>query len=50
VVERLQAAGVHVTAPANPLRGISVESAYIAGFVQQIPRPVLAVGHSSEAR
>jgi alpha-beta hydrolase superfamily lysophospholipase len=27
VIERLQAAGVRVTAAANPLRGISVDSA-----------------------
>jgi pimeloyl-ACP methyl ester carboxylesterase len=46
VVERLQAAGVQVTAPANPLRGISHDSAYIASFLKQIPGPVLAVGHS----
>ena len=30
VIERLQAKGVPVTAPANPLRGISADSAYIA--------------------
>jgi pimeloyl-ACP methyl ester carboxylesterase len=29
VVERLQAAGMQVMAPANPLRGISIDSAYI---------------------
>ena len=46
VVQRLQAAGVQVTAPANPLRGISVDSAYLASFVRQIPGPVLLVGHS----
>jgi pimeloyl-ACP methyl ester carboxylesterase len=46
VIERLQAAGVQVTAPANPLRGITVDSAYVASFVQQIPGPVLLVGHS----
>ena len=27
VIERLQADGVQVTAPANPLRGISIDSA-----------------------
>jgi alpha-beta hydrolase superfamily lysophospholipase len=27
VIERLQAEGVQVTAPANPLRGISIDSA-----------------------
>jgi pimeloyl-ACP methyl ester carboxylesterase len=46
VIERLQKAGVQVTAPANPLRGISIDSAYIASVFNQIPGPVLAVGHS----
>src|SRR5919112_2072917 len=46
VVERLQAEGVQVTAPPNPLRGISIDSAYINSFLNQIPGPVLAVGHS----
>ena len=46
VIERLQKAGVQVTAPANPLRGIASDSAYIASFLNQIPGPVLAVGHS----
>jgi pimeloyl-ACP methyl ester carboxylesterase len=46
VVERLLAADVEVAAPANPLRGIAHDSAYIASFLKQIPGPVLAVGHS----
>src|ERR671920_1892491 len=46
VIERLQADGVQVTAPPNPLRGISIDSAYIASLLEQIPGPVLAVGHS----
>jgi pimeloyl-ACP methyl ester carboxylesterase len=46
VIERLLARGVQVTAPANPLRGISYDSAYIASVLGQIPGPVLAVGHS----
>jgi pimeloyl-ACP methyl ester carboxylesterase len=46
VIERLQAKGVHVMAPANPLRGISVDSAYFAAILAQIDGPVLAVGHS----
>src|SRR3712207_1407383 len=46
VVERLQAEGVQVTAPPNPLRGISIDSTYIASFLDQVPGPVLAVGHS----
>jgi pimeloyl-ACP methyl ester carboxylesterase len=37
---------VQVTAPANPLRGLSLDSAYIASVFDQIPGPVLAVGHS----
>ncbi len=46
VIERLQAAGMQVTAPPNPLRSIAHDSAYISSFIQQIPGPVLAVGHS----
>jgi pimeloyl-ACP methyl ester carboxylesterase len=46
VVERLQAEGVRVTVPANPLRGISHDSAYINSLLRQIPGPVIAVGHS----
>ena len=30
----------------NPLRGISIDSAYVAGVFEQTPGPVLAVGHS----
>src|SRR3954452_4384312 len=46
VIECLQAAGIQVTAAPNPLRGISHDSAYVASFMQQVPGPVLAVGHS----
>ena len=46
VIERLLARGIKVTAPANPLRGISIDSAYIASVLEQTPGPVLAVGHS----
>ena len=46
VIKRLQAKGVRVTAPANPLRGLSVDSAYIAGVLAETPGPILAVGHS----
>ena len=46
VVERLHAEGVQVTAPANPLRGISADSAYVASYFGQVPGPVVAVGHS----
>ena len=46
VIERLQAKGVQVTAPANPLRGISIDSAYIAGVLEETSGPIVAVGHS----
>ena len=46
VTERLQAKGVNVIAAANPLRGISHDSVYVASVLAQIPGPVLAVSHS----
>jgi len=46
VIARLQAKGVAVTAPANPLRGIAADAAYIAAVLDQIDGPVVAVGHS----
>lgn len=39
-------AGVGVQAIVNPLRGLAVDSAYVASAIAQIPGPVLAVGHS----
>jgi pimeloyl-ACP methyl ester carboxylesterase len=46
VIERLQAKGLQVIAPPNPLRGISTDSAYISAVLEQIEGPVLVVGHS----
>ena len=46
VTERLVAAGVPVMAIVNPLRGIKHDAAYVASAINQIPGPVLAVGHS----
>jgi pimeloyl-ACP methyl ester carboxylesterase len=46
VIERLQAKGVPVTAPPNPLRGIVADSAYVAAVLAQTGGPVVAVGHS----
>ena len=46
VIERLQAKRVKVTALANPLRGISNDSAYVAAVFDETPGPVVAVGHS----
>jgi pimeloyl-ACP methyl ester carboxylesterase len=46
VVAQLLAAGVAVRAVSNPLRGISHDAAYVGSALEQIPGPVLAVGHS----
>ena len=46
VTERLVAAGIPVTAIVNPLRGVENDAAYVASVINQIPGPVLAVGHS----
>jgi pimeloyl-ACP methyl ester carboxylesterase len=46
VIERLQGVGITVTAPPNPLRGVAHDSAYIASLLNQIPGPVVLVGHS----
>jgi pimeloyl-ACP methyl ester carboxylesterase len=46
VAELLQKEGYSVIAPANPLRGITADSAYIASALDQIEGPVLLVGHS----
>jgi pimeloyl-ACP methyl ester carboxylesterase len=46
VIKYLQAQNIKVIAAANPLRGISIDAAYIASLLRQTPGPVLAVGHS----
>jgi pimeloyl-ACP methyl ester carboxylesterase len=46
VIERLQAAGYTVDAPADPLRGLNYDSDYIASYLKQISGPVILVGHS----
>ena len=46
VIERLQQHGYTVIAPANPLRGVAADSAYIASLLNQIDGPVLLAGHS----
>jgi pimeloyl-ACP methyl ester carboxylesterase len=46
VIERLQAKGVQVTSASNPLRGISIDSDYVAGVLNETAGPVVAVGHS----
>ena len=46
VITRLRANGVPLIAPANPLRGIAADSAYIGAVLSQVEGPVVAVGHS----
>ena len=46
VLTELDAAGIDAVAPANPLRGIPSDAAYLTSFVNQLGRPTLLVGHS----
>ncbi|WP_181808079.1 alpha/beta fold hydrolase [Streptomyces shenzhenensis] len=46
VVERLQRNGYTVAAPANPLRGVAQDSAYLASFLKSIKGPIVLAGHS----
>jgi pimeloyl-ACP methyl ester carboxylesterase len=46
VVKRLQRAGYPVIAPANPLRGLSSDAAYIGSVLTTVEGPVVLVGHS----
>jgi pimeloyl-ACP methyl ester carboxylesterase len=46
VIELLQADGIKTTTAPNPLRGLTHDAAYVASFLNQIPGPVLLVGHS----
>ncbi|WP_404816082.1 alpha/beta fold hydrolase [Streptomyces thermolineatus] len=46
VIERLQRLGHRVVAPANPLRGLSGDSAYLASVLERIEGPIVLVGHS----
>src|SRR5215470_10694293 len=46
VIQLLQQQGYTVVAPANPLRGLAADSAYLSSVLAQIDGPVLLVGHS----
>jgi pimeloyl-ACP methyl ester carboxylesterase len=46
VVRRLQSDGYPVVVPANPLRGLPGDSAYVAGVLRSVAGPVILVGHS----
>lgn len=46
VIRRLQAQGVQVRAPMNPLRGLASDAEAIARYTTTIEGPVVLVGHS----
>ena len=46
VTKRLLRDGYTVIAPANPLRGTTSDSAYIASVLASVPGPIVLVGHS----
>ncbi|MFJ3841710.1 alpha/beta fold hydrolase [Streptomyces sp. NPDC090054] len=46
VIEQLQQAGYPTIAPANPLRSLPTDAAYIASVLRSISGPVVLVGHS----
>ncbi|MEU1662458.1 alpha/beta hydrolase [Streptomyces sparsogenes] len=45
VISRLHTAGLTVRAPANPLRDLAQDAAYLRSVVRQIDVPVVLVGH-----
>jgi pimeloyl-ACP methyl ester carboxylesterase len=46
VLKRLIRAGYPVLAPANPLRGVASDSAYLASVLKTISGPIVLAGHS----
>jgi pimeloyl-ACP methyl ester carboxylesterase len=46
VIERLQGEGVEVTAPPNPIRGLTADTAYLASVLDQTRGKIVLVGHS----
>jgi pimeloyl-ACP methyl ester carboxylesterase len=46
VTQRLQDDGYTVIAPANPLRGVQTDSAYLSSVLATITGPIILVGHS----
>jgi pimeloyl-ACP methyl ester carboxylesterase len=46
VAQRLQRRGYTVLAPANPLRGVAYDAAYLRSFLSSIKGPIVLVGHS----
>ncbi|MEU8971123.1 alpha/beta hydrolase [Streptomyces monashensis] len=46
VIQRLERHGYTVMAPANPLRGLHSDAAYIASVLKSVKGPVVLAGHS----
>jgi pimeloyl-ACP methyl ester carboxylesterase len=46
VVARLQRDGYTVDVPANPLRGVASDSAYLASYLKTVTGPIILAGHS----
>lgn len=46
VTNRLQQRGYTVIAPANPLRGLASDAAYVASAIRDVRGPIVLVGHS----
>jgi pimeloyl-ACP methyl ester carboxylesterase len=46
VTSRLQDRGYAVISPANPLRGLASDSAYVASVIAAVKGPIVLVGHS----
>jgi pimeloyl-ACP methyl ester carboxylesterase len=46
VIDGLQRRGYPVLAPANPLRGVATDAAYLKNVLAQIQGPIVLVGHS----
>ena len=46
VQERLEDKGYKVVSPANPLRGVSADAAYLKSVLSQIRGEIVLVGHS----
>ena len=46
VAQRLQDDGYTVIAPANPLRGVQTDAAYLSSVLATISGPIVLVGHS----
>ncbi|MEV5177053.1 alpha/beta hydrolase [Streptomyces flaveolus] len=46
VIKRLQREGYPVVAPANPLRGLADDAAYVRSVLASVEGPVVLVGHS----